>query len=271
MVTVVAAPIDVAFPGGVPAVRLALGPCRLSLARGTGASWLSGSYTDATGVMPLHVATEGENVVVRQRFDPGALLRAVPELPRLVLTISAEHALTLDVDAGAAECELDLGGIPVTRFVLRAGAGRYAVLFSAPNPEVMRLLDVSAGAGSLTLRRLANANAEEMKIGGGLAGCLIDFGGTLRRDASVRVGSGLAAIELSLPESTAARIEPRSFAASQSVSGALVEKEGWLCTPAALAGESPALAIRAEVAFGGLVIRTYPGADADHGERPSDG
>jgi hypothetical protein len=101
------------------------------------------------------------------------------------------------IEAGASENAFDLGGLPLTGLDLRAGAGKYDLDFSSPNPAEMRTCELAAGAGAVTARRLAHANFAYLQLGGGVPGCTLDFSGELRRDACV--DAGLAAVEIVVP------------------------------------------------------------------------
>jgi hypothetical protein len=53
-----------------------------------------------------------------------------------------------------------LGGVPLRGLTVRQGADKFELGFSEPNPEPMKLLEVSSGAG-IELENLANANFSE--------------------------------------------------------------------------------------------------------------
>jgi hypothetical protein len=110
------------------------------------------------------------------------------------------------VETGASEFDLDLGGVPLSRLMVRQGAGKFELDFSVPNPHPMELFDVSSGAAGIELENLANANFGEMRLSGGAAGYELDFGGVLLRDAQVTIETGMSGVEVSVPASTAARI-----------------------------------------------------------------
>jgi hypothetical protein len=94
---------------------------------------------------------------------------------------------------------MDLDGVPLSGLMVRQGAGRFELDFSAPNPEQMRLLEASSGAADTELENLANANFSEMRLSGGAAGYELDFGGTFSRDAQATVEAGLSGVEMKIP------------------------------------------------------------------------
>jgi hypothetical protein len=125
-------------------------------------------------------------------------------MPRYELELGRQRPFALTIETGASEFDLDLGGIPLSRLMVRQGAGKFELGFLAPNPEPMQLLDVSSGAAGIELEILANANFSEMRLSGGAARYELDFGGTLSRDAQVNIETGVSGVELTVPASTAA-------------------------------------------------------------------
>jgi hypothetical protein len=139
--------------------------------------------------------------------------------------------------------------------MIRQGAGRFELDFSAPNPEPMQLLEVSSGAAGIELENLANANFSEMRLSGGAAGYELDFGGTLRRDAEAKIEAGLSGVEIEIPASTAAKIVAETTLGSVDVGDGFTKREGAFWTEAGATGDKPLLTIRAGVRLGALQLR----------------
>jgi hypothetical protein len=135
--------------------------------------------------------------------------------------------------------------------VVRQGAGKFELDFSAPNPHAMKQLDVSSGAG-IELENLANANFSEMRLSGGAAGYELDFGGTLIRDAEAKIEAGLSGVEVKIPASTAAKIIAETTLGSVDVEDGFTKREGAFWTEAGITGEKPLLTIRAGVRLSSL-------------------
>jgi hypothetical protein len=161
----------------------------------------------------------------------------------------------LTIEAGASETDLDLGGLPISRLEVKQGAGKYRIDFSAPNPQVMSLFDLDAGAGDIELSHLVNANFAEMSIDGGAAAYRLDFSGTPQRDAYVKISTGVSSVEIRVPASTAAKISTESVLGSIEIGDGFMKKEGAFWTEAALAGKRPVLTIRTSVALGSLRLQ----------------
>ncbi len=161
----------------------------------------------------------------------------------------------LTIETGASDFDLDLGGIPLSRLMVRQGAGKFELDFSAPNPEPMELLEVSSGAAGIELENLANANFSEMRLSGGAASYELDFGGTLLRSAQVSIETGLSGAVVTVPASTAARVFAETTLGSVDVGDGFTKREGAFLTEGALSGDAPILAIRAGVRLGALRLR----------------
>jgi hypothetical protein len=246
--------IEIAYPEGAePSLLLRAGPCRVSLAPFDGPGWISGVYSDPGGALPLQVVP-GPLTVLSQRFDP-AVFSSVG-LPRLDLRISRERPFAFEIQVGASENSFDLGGLPISRLALKAGAGKFDIDFATPNPTAMSQMELSAGAGSVSARHLANANFALLRLGGGVAACTLDFSGALTRDAAVRIDSGLGSVDITTPALTAVRISTKTFATARRATGGLIAQGDVYSTAPALQGARPLLDIDVSLAFGSLSLTT---------------
>lgn len=246
--------IQLPYPEGeVPELTLMTGPCRVHFSTTEEDVWMTGTYDDPSGVLPLEV-TPGPRAVLAQRFDPAWFTGAA--LPRLDLAFGKTRPFALEMRTGASENIFNLGGLPLSRFVVKAGAGRFELDWSAPNPTVLSLIDISAGAGAIVMRRLANANFGAMRFGGGMAACTFDFGGTLLRDATVRIDSGLGSVDVIVPAAMAAAVKAKAFASARRTSGGFTARGDEFLTKPAVEGAHPLLEIEVSLAFGALNLTT---------------
>jgi hypothetical protein len=247
--------IEVAYPKADDLhLKLSVGACRLKVAPGDDERWVSGTYRHPPE-LPPKIEQQGGTVRVTQEHKEQWGPFSDPT-PRFDLTLGKAKPYMLTLEAGASESRFDLGGLPISRLLIKQGAGKGDFDFSAPNPQAMRLLDLDAGAVSIEMRNLANANFAEMRVDGGVASYKFDFGGTLQRDAHVDIKAGMASVEVSVPVSTAAKITVESVMAGLDVGDGFMKKESAFWTPAALGGGTPVLMIHANVTMGGLRIRT---------------
>ncbi len=246
--------IEVPFPLAERChLKLGVGACRLRIAPG-GEGWVSGSYTDPSGALPFHLRQEDGTVRISQEYNLAGTLGLFSGVPSFDLTLGRAKPFLLSIDSGATDAVLDLGGLPITALTLRQGAGKLTCDFSAPNPAALSLLRADAGAVALVMKNLSNANFAEMALDGGAASYELDFGGTLQRDAHVRVVTGVSAVRIRVPTTLAAKIHPESVLGSLEIGDGFMKKEGALWTEAALAGKTPVLTIDAAMTLGALRI-----------------
>lgn len=250
--------VDVAYPSGAErlTLKIGVGACRLKIAPGSD-RFVSGTYTDPTGALPLKLASEDGAVRITQGYSLSAALRFAG-VPTFDLALGTGKPFTCTLESGASELSLDLGGLPITELTLRQGAGKLTCDFSRPSAETMSLLRVDAGAVALELRNLANAGLAEMIVDGGAASYDLDFGGSLRRDARARITAGASAVLIRIPSSTAAKVAPECEIGSLEIGDGLTKKAGMFWTEAAVAGKTPVLTVDARVTLGSLRLQVTP-------------
>src|SRR5215204_908766 len=250
--------INVAHPAAEDLhLRIALEACLLRARPGEGDAWVAGTYHDPTDRRSPRILEEGARVTITEAEPSFERIPAVfGGVPRYELGFGKGRTFALTIETGASEFDLDLGGIPLSRLLVRQGAGKFELGFSAPNPEPMQLLDISSGAAGIALENLANANFSEMRLSGGAAGYELDFDGTLSRDSQVKIETGMSGVEVSVPASTAARVVAETTLGSVDVGDGFTKREGAFFTEGALRGDGPVLRIRAGVRLGSLQLRT---------------
>ena len=102
---------------------------------------------------------------------------------------------------------------------------------------------------------LANANFAEMTVDGGAAGYKFEFGGSLQRDAHVRLTAGMSGVEISVPAATATKIRAEVIMGGTNIGDGFTKKDGAFWTEAAIRGQTPVLTMDANISLGGLTIR----------------
>ena len=254
-------PITIAYPDA-PDLRIHIteGACRLKIAPG-GEAWITGVHRDPSGVRPPRIIQEGGSVRLTEDQHAPGFWEAFWSgrgfaAPVYELALGKGRPYRLTVEIGASENTLDLGGLPISHLAVKHGAGKTDINFSAPNPQVMSLLEIGAGAGSTELRNLANANCAEIIIEGGMAAYTLDFGGTLRQDTHARISAGLSSVTITIPVTTAARVTADMPLGHVEPGDGFTTREGAFWTRAALEGQRPMLTIAANVALGSLTLRT---------------
>jgi hypothetical protein len=247
--------IEVPYPPaeGPLTLRIAVGACRLRLAPG-GDRWLEGTHDDASAI-PHTLDLDGGTLRLSQRVELARTLDLLSGgAPAFDLAVGTARPFALELDTGASDCVLELGGVPLTRLQIRQAAGRLRAGFSRPCPEGLGEVRVDAGATSLELAGLGHAGFAELRVQGGAARCDLRFDGPLRRDARAAIDVGVASVRVAVPGSTAARVEARSIVGGLRIGDGFTKREGAFWTEAAVAGRTPAIAIRAETSVGMLEI-----------------
>lgn len=251
-----ATPIHIPYPASAEKhLVITVGACRLRLRPGAGEVWVDGTYTDPTRSIPSQVVQEGTRTRIVQKPEWPTRWGGVHEPPTFDLMLGTAQPFAMTLETGAGEAQLDLGGLPLTQFIARLGAGKFDLDFSAPNPQLMSMLDLAAGAASMDVHNFANANCPELVLSGGAAAYTFDFGGTLQRDTHARISTGLSSVSITIPSTTAATITSESFLGGLEVGDGFTKQGGAFLTSAALQGGTPLLRIDTSVALGSVRLQ----------------
>lgn len=130
------------------------------------------------------------------------------------IALSRRVPIDLDLDFGAGEADLDLGGISLRSLEISTGASETRVRFGAPNPVRAERVSIEAGAAELEVIGLGNARAERISFEGGVGSTLLDFSGAWDRSATASVQMGIGSVTLRLPRGLGVRVNKDSFLTS---------------------------------------------------------
>lgn len=119
----------------------------------------------------------------------------------LDLRFSPDVPLALDLQFGAAEATLDLGGLAVRALEVQTGASRTDLRISQPNRTTCESADISVGAAKFTAAGLGNLNARRLTVKGGVGEMTLDFTGSWQADMEAGVDMGLGSLTLRVPRS----------------------------------------------------------------------
>ena len=123
------------------------------------------------------------------------------------ITLSTKYPTSLEFDIGACEAEFDLGGIPLQELDLDIGAASGLIEFSTPNPIRLRDMRIDAGASSLEMVSIGNANFEYFNFDGGVGSFELDFRGEYKGESTINVDIGLGSVDIVLPKDVPVRVE----------------------------------------------------------------
>lgn len=246
-------PIAIPFPETDDAeLKITAAPARLRIRPGSSEQWVDGSYTEVEGGSGYKLTTNGN---VTQLSNDRNVTKLRKGLPEFDLGLGTANPFALTIESGASDKNhCDFGGVPLTAFHFKQGAGEFVLDFSAPNPAEMHTLTVSSGAASIELRNLANANAAEISVTGAAAAMLLDFCGELRRDCHTRVNSGMAELKISAPKETAIKIVAKTTLGQMTVGDGFMTRDGAYWSEAAVKGETPVLTLELTTALAATKI-----------------
>jgi hypothetical protein len=136
------------------------------------------------------------------------------EAGEMELALSRDVAMDLNLDFGAVQADIDLGGIALTRLEINTGASQTQIDISKPNSEAMSRASMDVGAAEFTVRNLGNLNTEVIEIDAGIGEIDLDFTGDWRQNARVSVDMGLGSLVLRFPRGLGVRFVKDTFLTS---------------------------------------------------------
>jgi hypothetical protein len=126
---------------------------------------------------------------------------------RLDLVLSTRFPTSLEMDIGACDAEIDLGGIPLEYLDIDVGAVSGDIDFSEPNPMRLKEINIDAGASSLDMHSIGNANFELMSFSGGAGSFDLDFRGKYKGESTIDIDIGVSSADIILPRGIPVRVE----------------------------------------------------------------
>ena len=159
----------------VAEIELSHAAGRLDVTSGAGEGILAAVATDGEAVFARRYRVRNGvgslDLSLERGFDLGSLLRGQGDAQRLHVRLSRDVTIRrLEVDAGAADMNLDLTDLRLQRLQVNAGASAIRVRLPARGDV---LADLSTGASSLVVEVPAGS-AARISIDGGLSSFTID-------------------------------------------------------------------------------------------------
>jgi hypothetical protein len=185
---------------------------------------------DERRAVPVHRYDAEQRVAVLGLESRDERMRSAgngKESGELRLGLPTSAPLDLDLEFGGTQAALELGGLQLRSMRLECGATEATLSFTTPNHTHMREMDVGAGAASFTALHLANANADLLRVRGGVGSIDLDFGGTWTRDLSVDARLALGQITLRVPPDVGVRLEVQRVLAGFDHPGLVKRDDAW--------------------------------------------
>jgi hypothetical protein len=150
----------------------------------------------------------------------------------LRLNVSPRVPTGFDIKFGAAEADIDLGGLNLTRAEINTGATDATVRFSTPTTGRCSGLTIHVGAAAFKAEELGNSRCERLEFMGGVGDLTLDFtgdwGSQPRPSADISVGLG--SLTLRLPRNVGIQVDIARVFSSFDQSG-LVKRDGAYYSP----------------------------------------
>lgn len=186
---------------------------------------------EGRGRLYLSLAGDGDDVNVD--FDDFKVMGGIREAGSLDIGLSTEIPADLKLEVGAAEVNMDLGGIPLTSLEIETGASSTDITFDSPNPVRMANLEMSAGAAEFKARGLGNARFDVLHFEGAVGEVTLDFTGEWDHDARAEIELGLGALEITFPEDLGVRLRKDTFLVDfdapgfETVEDGILQSDNW--------------------------------------------
>lgn len=130
---------------------------------------------------------------------------------RLELQVGPRVPLDLDLQFGAAEAEIELGGLRLRRLHVATGASATRLQVSTANLIEAETIEIEAGAAKLDASGLANLRARKLEVSGGVGEVVLDFSGAWTRDLEASIEMGMGTVTIRVPRGLGVRVSRSGF------------------------------------------------------------
>jgi hypothetical protein len=169
---------------------------------------------------------------LRATGDAGVRVVSRNQLQQVAaVSFSPRVDLALDLTLGAAEADVELGGLSVSSLEVKTGASRSVIRFSKPNLTRCEHAGFSAGAAELLVSGLGNSRCGNIVFEGGVGKVTLDFSGTWSSNARVQVQMAMGELTLRLPRKVGVRIGMDRFLSSFAPAGLVARGQNQFVSP----------------------------------------
>lgn len=150
---------------------------------------------------------------LRLGFESGQMKGHKTRGGSLALQLGQRVPLDLQLQFGAAEADIELGGLSLERLQVTTGASKTRLKISKPNLIEADEVVLEAGAASLEVIGIPHLRAREVEVSGGVGELLLDFTGEWRRDLEMSIQMGLGSLTLRVPRGLGVKLTREGFLA----------------------------------------------------------
>ncbi len=175
------------------------------------------------------------------------------------LALSPDVPLEVGLSFGAAEADIELGGLQVRSVKVETGASDSRLRFSRPNAIACDRMDLSLGAAAFRVVGIANANCAVVKAEGGVGDMNLDFSGHWRRDLTADITMALGSVTLAVPQDVGVVVRRSTFLTSFKGPGFSRRNRDHYSSNWEDAERR--LTVELQGAFGSVTVRRIPAAD----------
>jgi hypothetical protein len=194
--------IQVALPANTASpldLSLAFGAGTLKIHPGSNGMLVSGTATYNIADFKPVISVNGDTVRIEQG---NWRLTGIPDLSNIKNSWDlslGNRPVNLSIEAGAYHADYQFGGLALANLTVKDGASDARMNFASPNLTVMSLLSYETGASNVSLTGLGNADFSSLLFHGGAGNFTLDFTGSLKRDGSVNIETGISNTTLVIP------------------------------------------------------------------------
>lgn len=154
------------------------------------------------------------NGVLRLGVDGGSVKGRNLKSGRLDITLGQQVPLALDLKFGAAQANVELGGLRVSELKISTGASETKLNVGQLNPVNCSEMKLEVGAAAFTATRLGNLNCSRVDVSGGIGDVTLDFNGAWNVDSYVDIDMGLGSLTLRVPRGLGVSVRKKGVLAS---------------------------------------------------------
>jgi len=235
--------------GGTPLLQIEFGAGELNISSGS-EQLVSGTASYNRPQFKPTVEQNGAIVTLTQSGSGGPAGLAVQDPVNTWDLELGSMPMNLSIAAGAYKASYDFGGLALSSLMVKDGAAKANLVFSAPNVTEMSSFSYETGASNVTLQQIGNASPANFSFRCGAGNYTLDFSGTLQRDMTGHIEAGLGNLKVVIPQGVPAQVTVEGGLSNITAHGGW-EKNG---NTYSQSGEGPAIVLIISIGAGNLEL-----------------